>query len=89
MKVDTVNTVGGDSMNSSAKDFSGTDSIISKTEVIETTLLELIEVIGEEARPSEDRMVIEVVAHLLDTGRIIRKGGSKLVNDEAFRVRAV
>ena len=37
---------------------------------IATTLYELIEAIGEEVRPGEDRLVTETVLHLFDTGQV-------------------
>ena len=37
---------------------------------VTTTLGELISTINEEVEPEEDRLVAEVVLHLLETGRI-------------------
>lgn len=35
---------------------------------LETTLYELVEAVSEEAHPTEDWLVAEIVLHLLDTG---------------------
>ena len=45
---------------------------------IATTLYELIETIGEEMRPGEDRLVTETVLHLFDTGQV--KFSEKIFN---------
>jgi len=45
---------------------------------IATTLYELIEAIGEEMRPGEDRLVTETVLHLFDTGQV--KFSEKMFN---------
>lgn len=37
---------------------------------IRTTLYELIEAIGEEVPPGEERLVVDIVLHMLITGQI-------------------
>ena len=44
------------------------ESVHPKLTTVKTTLYELIEAIIEEVQPGEDRLVVETMLHLLDTG---------------------
>ena len=37
---------------------------------VETTLYDLIEAIGDQVQPGEDRLVVEAVLDLIDTGQV-------------------
>jgi hypothetical protein len=47
---------------------------------IETTLYELIDSINEEILPGEENLVVEVVQHMFDTGKITFIGNPKILD---------
>jgi hypothetical protein len=44
-----------------------------KISVLETTLYELIEAVGQEVLPGEEQLVNVIVEHILETGRSVEK----------------
>ena len=61
-------------MEAIAQSFSAAEPEHSGLTTIETTLYELIEAVGEEVQPGEDRLVVETMLDLFDTGQITFPG---------------
>jgi len=57
-------------MEATAQSFCAAEPEYSGSTTIETTLYELIEAINEQVQPGEDRLVVETVLDLIDTGQI-------------------
>ena len=57
-------------MEAIAQSFCAAEAEHSGSLTIETTLYELIEAINEQVQPGEDRLVIEAVLDLIETGQI-------------------
>ena len=57
-------------MEATTQDFNTAESACPRLTAIETTLYELIEAVGEEVQPGEDRLIAETVSHLLDTDHV-------------------
>ena len=61
-------------MEAIAQSFCAAEPEHSASTTIETTLYELIEAINEQVHPGEDRLVVETVLDLIDTGQITLPG---------------
>ena len=61
-------------MEAIAQSFSAAEPEHSGSTTIETTLYELIGAINEQVQPGEDRLVVETVLDLIDTGQITFPG---------------
>jgi len=61
-------------MEAVAQSFCAAEPEHSGSTTIETTLYELIEAINEQVQPGEDRLVVEAVLDLIETGRITFPG---------------
>lgn len=57
-------------MEAIAQSFCAAEPEHSGSTTIETTLYKLIEAINEQVRPREERLVVEAVSDLIDTGQI-------------------
>ncbi len=57
-------------MQAMAKAFHTIEPAHSGSTTVRTTLYELIEAIGKEVEPGEDRLVTETVLDLVDTGQV-------------------
>jgi len=57
-------------MEAMAQHFDNVEQAYPGLTTAKTTLYQLIEAISEEVKPGEDRMVVEAVLDLIDTGKI-------------------
>ena len=64
-------------MEAIAQSFCAAEPEHSASTTIETTLYELIEAINEQVQPGEDRLVVETVLDLIDTGQITFPGSMR------------
>ena len=57
-------------MEATTQNFNTAESACPRLTAIEITFCELIEAVGEEVQPGEDRLIAETVLHLLDTDQV-------------------